>query len=96
MNSSKISLLAQIKKNAIYAVYGNSKIVEKGMALVVLDISEDDVHGLGVGIITPKNFKINKEQFLNEIEKGTYLFVEVLPKFVVKEMKGIYKNNLKN
>tara|TARA_R110000868_G_scaffold399978_1_gene674046 strand:- start:479 stop:760 length:282 start_codon:yes stop_codon:yes gene_type:complete len=89
--------IQKIEKNGIYAIYGHADgIAKKGYAIVVLKIENDSVEGIRVGMDRPTNFKMSKDEFYKDMDENTLLFVEVLPKFVIKEMKGIYKINLKS
>lgn len=82
------------EKNSIYAYTKN--INDKGLALAVLDIDSKDVVGVQLLLNdTAKNFSITYNNFCEDQEKDILVFVEKLPKFVVKDLKKIYKANLK-
>jgi hypothetical protein len=81
-----------IKKNAIYAYA--TEIKEKGLALVVLDINKDDISGIRLLLSGNENFIMKESILLNEIDAQNLLYMETLPKFVIKELKQTYKKNL--
>lgn len=83
----------KIEKNGIYAY--TEQIKEKGLAIAVLDHNTEKVEGLRMLLDKAENFSMSYDAFCIECDKGFLAFVEILPKFVIKDLKKIYAANLK-
>lgn len=73
----------EIKK---YGFYAYVKGLEKGLGIVVLDIGKN-ITGAKLHVGKTESFSIPKESFETLLAYNTLEFVEIVPKFVWKEMK---------
>lgn len=73
----------EIKK---YGFYAYIKGLEKGLGLVVFDIGKN-ITGVKLCVGKSEHFSIPKESFETLLAYNTLEFVEIVPKFVWKEMK---------
>lgn len=86
--------ISKIEKNGMYGFRKN--LEECGVSLIVLDIDGDDVKGLRLLLNGNRNFSMPKDTFYGMLDSDTLRFIEILPGFVVKDVKKGYQNNLKN
>lgn len=82
--------MTQVK---LYAIYSYVKDFQEGLSLIVLQ-DTPKVEGVKLLLSGNCNFSMDKSHFLALLDSGAIVFMEQLPKFVIKDMKTIFNNNL--
>lgn len=82
--------MTQVK---LYASYSYVKDFQDGLSLIVLK-DTPKVEGVKLLLNGNCNFSIDKSDFLAMLDSESIVFMEQLPKFVIKDMKNIFINNL--
>lgn len=84
--------ISKIERNGMYGYVKNFQ--ENGVGLVVINIG-DDIKGIRLKMDGNENFNMSKDDFYKLMDTNAIQFIEILPKFVIKELQDAYLNNLK-
>jgi hypothetical protein len=86
--------IVKIEKNGMYGFRKN--LEQHGVSLVVLEIEGEEVRGMRLLLKGNENFVMKKDAIYSLIDRDMLRFIEILPGFVIKDVKKGYLNNLKN
>lgn len=65
-----------------------------GISLVVLEETKTEYKGIKIFMDKTENFCISKDAFNDDIKSKKIVFIEKLPKFVLKELQSAYRKGL--
>lgn len=86
--------IPKIEKNGMYGFRKN--LEQNGVSLVVLEIEDEEVRGMNLLLNGNRNFTATKDQLFSLLDSDVLRFIEILPGFVIKDVKKGYLNNLNN
>jgi len=76
-----------------FTINSTQKLSERGLSIVILTETDDIVEGVKLFANGNANFSLTKKELSDLISTKELVFIEKLPKFVVKVMQETHKNN---